>query len=341
MMMEEFGSRTLATRANVEKVETQFDVLFRPLESNVNEISIDSEGPLVNGRMDVHAVEPGMRLFTMNVGVREPVELNIEPLSPGIFVSLVLDGRSEYTVQAPGHRRKQWEFVPGRSVIGTFQTEKTRWNIFAGESHRVVELQIAAGRAQQLLSEYLETTPVSTVPILDRPQGFPRHTEHPLTPDLRMIAHQVLNCPLEGSARRVFMESKTLEILAVQLHVLSSSAPSGSVVRNKKERERLEEARRILESELADPPSLLTLARRVGLNDFKLKRGFRELYQTTVFGYLRMLRMEKARAMLETGEMNVGEVAAATGYSCFGHFSEAFRKRFGISPRDLKKNRRS
>jgi len=91
---------------------------------------------------------------------------------------------------------------------------------------------------------------------------------------------------------------------------------------------------------MVDPPSLLTLAHRVGLNDFKLKRGFREVYQTTVFGYVRMLRMEKALSLLEAGEMNVGEVASATGYSNFGHFSEAFRKRFGVSPRDFKKGRR-
>ncbi len=94
---------------------------------------------------------------------------------------------------------------------------------------------------------------------------------------------------------------------------------------------RIEEARSILDTEFADPPTLLTLAHRVGLNDFKLKRGFRAIYNTTVFGYVRMLRMEKAKIMLESGELNVSEVAAATGYTCLGHFSAAFRKRFGVA----------
>jgi AraC-like DNA-binding protein len=79
----------------------------------------------------------------------------------------------------------------------------------------------------------------------------------------------------------------------------------------------------------------------VGLNDFKLKRGFRQVFDTTVFGYVRALRMEKARALLELGRLNVTQVASATGYSCFGHFSAAFKKRFGILPSDFKKTKGS
>ncbi|MFH1116535.1 MAG: AraC family transcriptional regulator [Pseudomonadota bacterium] len=310
------------------------------MENDKNGISVVAPGPLANRKLGLHAVQPGMRLMTVNVDVQEHVGLDIEPVNTGIFVSLVLDGRSEYTVQSPAGSHDQWELVPGWSVVGTFHAEKSRWDVFPGEPHRIVELQIASPKVRQLVSDYRKTGPGSVHPIFDRPKGFPRHIEQPLTPELRMIAHQVLNCPLEGPARRLFMESKTLEILAFQWHALSSPTLPQPMRRSKGETERLEEARRILEKEFADPPSLLTLARRVGLNDFKLKRGFREVYQTTVFGYVRMLRMEKARILLETGELNVGEVAAVTGYSCFGHFSEAFRKRFGISPKDLKKGRR-
>ncbi len=338
--MGELESKTHAAHSIGTDPETRFEVLFRPLEGNVNGISVVSQGPLINGRLDVHAVQPGMRLMSMNVGVQHQVGLDIEPEGTGVFLSLVLDGRSEYTVQARAGRHDQWELVPGRSVIGTFQAQKSRWNVFPGEPHRIVELQIASAKVRQLVSDYRKTVTGSVHPIFDRPEGFPRHIEQPLTPELRMIAHQVLNCPLEGPARRLFMESKTLEILAFQWHALSSPTLPRPVKKSKGERERLEEARRILEKEFADPPSLLTLARRVGLNDFKLKRGFREFYRTTVFGYVRMLRMEKARTLLETGEMNVGEVASMTGYNCFGHFSEAFRKRFGISPKELKKGRR-
>jgi AraC-like DNA-binding protein len=330
----------LVTPENAEVFKSQFEALFGSSKKNGNEISIAAEGPLISGTAEVYHVRPGMQLFAMNMEVREDVELDIEPANSGVLVSLVLDGSSGYSAQPKARRQEQWEFLPGRTIVGTFRPEKCRWNVAAGDSHRLVELQIASGRAAKLVSEYLEATSGSVHPILSQPGGFPRHIRQALMPELRMVAHQVLNCSLEGAARKLFMESKALEILAFQFQTLSSPRLPESSTRSRAERERLEEARRILETEFADPPSLLTLARRVGLNDFKLKRGFRELYQTTVFGYVRSLRMENARALLEAGEMNVGEVAAHTGYTCFGHFSEAFRKRFGISPRDFKKGRR-
>jgi AraC family transcriptional activator of pyochelin receptor len=332
----------LVTTANAELFGTQCEALFGPFEGDANEVSIVAEGPLFNGRMEVHPVRPGIRLFAMNMEIRQNVELNIEPVNAGILVSLVLEGSSGYTVQRGAGCHEQWEFLPGRTIVGTFQADKSRWHVARANSHRLVELQISSGRALKLVSEYLKTTPwVGVVhPILTKPDGLPRHIHQGLTPELRIIAHQVLNCSLVGPAKRLFMESKALEILSLQLHALASNCEPKPPIISKEERNRLDEARRILEMEFADPPSLLTLAHRVGLNDFKLKRGFRDVYQTTVFGYVRMLRMERARAMLETGDMNVSEVASSTGYACFSHFSAAFRKRFGLAPRDFKHKRR-
>lgn len=83
------------------------------------------------------------------------------------------------------------------------------------------------------------------------------------------------------------------------------------------------------------PPSLLELSRMVGLNDFKLKIGFKDHYGTTVFGYLRDMRMEHAMMLLLEGEANVTDAAARVGYANLSHFSEVFRKKYGINPSEL------
>lgn len=339
--MAVLASKMLVTPANAEDFATQCGALFGPLAKGATEVAVEVDGPLVSGRLEVHLVRPGIRLFAMDVEPQSDLQLHIAPANPGVFFSLVLSGQSEYTVQRSEGRHDQWQFLPGRNIVGTFLADKSGWNIAGREPHSLVELYISTGRASQLLSEYLKSTPARLHSFMRLPDDFPRHIQQALTPELRIVAHQVLNCPLQGPARRLFMESKAIEVLALQLGSLSSSNLPQPAAWNKDERDRLEEARRILETEFSDPPSLLALARRVGLNDFKLKRGFRDLYQTTVFGYVRMLRMEKARTMLETGEMNVSEVASLTGYTCFSHFSEAFRKRFGVAPRDFKKGRRA
>lgn len=340
--MRDRASTTLVTPGNAEGFNRQLSALFGPMDRDVHEVTLAAEGPLSKGMLEVHTVRPGLRLFSMNMDIQHDVEVHIEAPNQGVFFSLVLDGTSGYFVQRPaGCHDDQWDFLPGRITVGTFHPDQARWRVSGGQSHRLVELQISSGRALQLSSEYLDTNAGELHPILGQTDGFPKHLNRALSPELRIVAHQVFSCPLQGRARQLFMESKALEILAFQLESLSSRRPSEPAKRSREERDRLEEARRILEREFTDPPSLLALARRVGLNDFKLKSGFRDLYQTTVFGYVRMLKMEAARTMLQAGDLNVGEVASATGYTCFGHFAAAFKKRFGVAPREFKKARRS
>jgi len=337
--MMECASKMLVTPDNAKEVREQLGELYSPLEKDEREVSLVTEGPLIRGRFELHALRPGLRLFAADMHVGRDSELNIKSEYPGVMLSVVLGGRRGCTVHRPSGGYDLWEFLPGRSVIGAFQPGRASCTVYGEDSHRVVDLQISFGTASQFISQYRELVPRSTPFLPAKFDGPSRHIHQALSPELTVIAYQVLNCPFDGPARRLFMESKALEILAIQLGMLSSSTLRTTAVSNKAERERLEEARRILDTEYPDPPSLLALARRVGLNDFKLKRGFRALFGTTVFGYIRRIRMENALAMLQIGALNVSEVATAMGYTCFGHFSVAFRKQYGIAPSDVKRVR--
>lgn len=74
----------------------------------------------------------------------------------------------------------------------------------------------------------------------------------------------------------------------------------------------------------------------VGINQTKLKSGFKQLFGTTVFGYLTDIRMEKARLLILSEKKNVGEVADLVGYQHPHHFAAAFKRKFGYSPGKLK-----
>lgn len=68
------------------------------------------------------------------------------------------------------------------------------------------------------------------------------------------------------------------------------------------------------------------------MSDRTLRRGFIELFGTTVFRYLTDKRMESAEQLLRQGNITVAEVASVVGYSHQGRFAEAFKRRFGITP---------
>jgi AraC-like DNA-binding protein len=155
-----------------------------------------------------------------------------------------------------------------------------------------------------------------------------------ITPSMRTVLTQVLQCPYQGEIKRLYLESKALELIALSLtqtlpdEELLSPHPS----LRPDDIERIHAAREVLLRTLEEPPSLLTLARQVGLNDFKLKRGFRQVFGTTVFGYVRDQRMARARQLLEGQRLNVTEVACAVGYANPSQFAAAFKQKFGLNP---------
>ncbi|MEM8613062.1 MAG: AraC family transcriptional regulator [Cyanobacteria bacterium P01_H01_bin.105] len=151
-------------------------------------------------------------------------------------------------------------------------------------------------------------------------------------------AEQILNCPYQGVTRQLYLESRALELIALQLPLNSSKGrvASSNYILKADDVDRIHYAREILLSNLENPPSLLELAQRVGLNDYKLKRGFRQVFGTTAFGCLYHHRMERARRLLETNYSTVTEVAQAVGYTSATSFSAAFKKKFGMPPRCYK-----
>lgn len=96
---------------------------------------------------------------------------------------------------------------------------------------------------------------------------------------------------------------------------------------------RLHQAKEILTHRLTNPPSLMELSRQVGLNDYKLKQGFRHIFGTTVFAYLRACRMKRAQQLLIAQELSIAQVAHAVGYASQSRFCDAFKKQFGTTPK--------
>ncbi|OLP16992.1 hypothetical protein BST81_18615 [Leptolyngbya sp. 'hensonii'] len=153
-----------------------------------------------------------------------------------------------------------------------------------------------------------------------------------VTPEMQLALRQLLGCPYQGLTKRMYLESKILELLALMTEQEKSGLSSLPLPFD--EVDRIHAARKILIQRINHPPSLMELARLVGVNDNALKRGFRQVFGTTVFGYLHDYRLEQARQLLASGELKVAEVATAIGFESRSYFSIAFRKKFGMNPKD-------
>lgn len=137
-------------------------------------------------------------------------------------------------------------------------------------------------------------------------------------------------------SKMLYHQANVLELLALITESTSLKLPPESEPCLRSEDEAaLNAAAAYLEENLSEDHSLARISRTVHLNEFKLKKGFREYYQTTVFGYLRQKRMERARSMLTNRRTKVIDAAQAVGYANPSHFSRAFRKTFGMNPKEF------
>lgn len=229
--------------------------------------------------------------------------------------------------------------APGGHYLECVQDgiETDRW--FAGEQVVRIRFGLELNAICQFAESFGLPQELQALTNGEFPSSFYR--QGTITPEMRVILYQILQCPYQGGIKQMYLEGKVLELTALQFAQFVEDDPAcqHSARLRLDEIDRLHHAREILTNQLNHPPSILSLARQVGLNDFKLKQGFHQIFGTTVFGYLRDYRLEQARLLLIEGQLSVQQVARAIGYTHSGYFAKAFKQKFGISPKAYQLNR--
>lgn len=155
----------------------------------------------------------------------------------------------------------------------------------------------------------------------------------PITSAMHQCINDIMRCNLTGGLKPMFLQSKCVELLTLQAIAFEREQqhPTSTILRSDYDKDCIIHAKDYLLQHLHAPPSLTALAAIAGTNEFKLKKGFKELFNNTVFGYLNDTRLTQARELLLAG-IPIKEVSDKLGYSSVQHFGTAFRKKFGVSP---------
>ncbi len=154
--------------------------------------------------------------------------------------------------------------------------------------------------------------------------------------EMRHIINDIVECRKTGEIKRLYTEAKILELLMLQMEQIQNDQSGEMNTFTPAEQEKIEHARDLLDENFVNPPVLPVLSRMVALNEFKLKRGFKAYFGTTIYSYVTRLRMERARHLLIDKKMTVREVTYEVGFKHQSHLSEAFKKYFGILPSEIK-----
>jgi AraC family transcriptional regulator len=208
---------------------------------------------------------------------------------------------------------------------------------------QVTTVDVLSFRFQSVhLSQFVRPRkPTSTVSedLLDfrHPSSFSKTLS--LCGRTRLVLEALLNHTYTGSLENIFVNAQTQMLLLYSLEcMIGEKEVEGfqcKFLANEADREKIIRAREILLSQIGEPLTIKALSRKVAINECYLKKGFKEMFGTTIFDFYQGQRMEHARYLLYEKGLSVTEVSVMLGYSSISHFSTAFKKHTGLKPCEL------
>ena len=164
----------------------------------------------------------------------------------------------------------------------------------------------------------------------------------PVTPVMEQILAETSRfTQYRGGLGYLYLDGKLLELLSIYLsEVLELDILMGNdISMSRTERTAIMEAKRIIDGQLAFAPSCEELSSMVHLSITKLTRGFSSFYGMPIHQYIIEQRLAQAAQLLLEGNWNVSEVATIVGYGKASNFAAAFKKRYGVAPKNYRESR--
>lgn len=202
----------------------------------------------------------------------------------------------------------------------------------------LLQLQFSEKYLQQFLPAHKEgNTLLDSINLSNQKSSFQDHFT--ITGKVKSAINALLSHTYEGTMANIFVNAQLQMVL---LYSLESHANKQDVpvfvckfLANEADRKKILAARDVLIKNINTPITIKQLSRKVGINECYLKKGFKEVFGSTIFEFYQTQRMEHAKYLLYEKGLTVTEVSELLNYSSISHFSTAFKKQTGIKPCEL------
>lgn len=154
----------------------------------------------------------------------------------------------------------------------------------------------------------------------------------------RLLLEGLLNHTYTENLEAIFVAAQTQMLLLNTLDCMDDkelNVINCKFLSNEADREKVLKAREVLVQQIGEPITIKQLSRKVAMNECYLKKGFKEMFGTTIFEFYQEQRMQHAKSLLYEKGLSVTDVSGMLGYSSISHFSTAFKKHTGLKPCEL------
>ncbi len=269
----------------------------------------------------------GINLSIMQSDFADPVKMRYEPPFEPMGMGFCLCGNTEDNVDGFKHMSVM---KPGETVLNWSNCLSGLTQTIGSGKTMTVGLFLNHDQLSALADRYEQKLPK----LLQKPPDVFTQRKDAITPSMRETIQHIVQCPFHGLTRDLFLEGKVLELMTYKLEQLDTDRYQRAGDQLKQaDLDRVRYAAELLIKEPENAPCLDQLARTVGMSRTKFHDSFLKVYGVTPFDYLQSHRLRIARFYMLEGKMNVTEAAFAVGYSSSNYFSRAFKKFFGVSPK--------
>lgn len=200
------------------------------------------------------------------------------------------------------------------------------------DGNRLIGIELSIAKMHRLFMPDGEA--IQELPFLGNTElQRPIYDQKTIGPNAQVILEDLFQAKLSSNAQRIANYGQILQLLGLHFHKSEPDLASCPFLRDEDTMRRIHDAKNIIIERWQSPPTIKEIAAEVGLNEYRLKAGFKEVYGNTVYGYVMDTRLNHARRLLVGRQHSVNEIAFEIGYHNPSHFIAAFKKKFGTTPK--------
>ncbi|WP_165851759.1 helix-turn-helix transcriptional regulator [Chryseobacterium pennipullorum] len=152
-----------------------------------------------------------------------------------------------------------------------------------------------------------------------------------MTVEMHMILKEIMTYSRKGVLQKLFVEAEIIKLLILIFEQFNEKNTSHPTDRTP------EIIRQLVDENYHRNISAEEIGKQIGINQNTVRKEFKAQYQTTISEYASELRMLKAKKMIINSDIMIKEIAIECGYEYLQNFTRAFKKKFGISPDQLRR----
>lgn len=266
--------------------------------------------------------------------VYEDLSIDVSSTSDVILVVNAFVGHGTVRFKLSG--TEMVSATPRRGYVAVAADAGGQYDLRKGDNWSSISSTLSVPLLEQKLDGLVPSTIKQAIAVAEDKQQL---IAVPSTPDMGTTVKMALNADINDSGlRRLYFESVLTQLLVQRAAIMSNdSAQLTLPSMTKRDKDAVHDAHSMLLSDLHQPPALYEIANTVGLSERRLIDCMKREFNQTPAEMLRTARLEQSIELLRDGKKKIKEIAYLVGYNHAANYSIAFKRQYGMAPREYMK----